>query len=71
MPEKKRDTEEKPIKKMPGRIGKFWHTNGGSENYSMVFFAEKIFRKLPGNWTFVVFTDRTKLDHQIYCAFAT
>src|SRR3990172_1926224 len=31
----------------------------------MVFFAQKILRKVPGNWTFVVVTDRVELDQQI------
>ena len=31
----------------------------------MVFFAQKILRKVPGNWTFVVVTDRAELDDQI------
>src|SRR3990172_4912955 len=31
----------------------------------MVFYAQKILRKLPGNWTFVVVTDRVELDEQI------
>lgn len=53
------------------RIGVFWHTQGSGKSYSMVFFTEKIFRKLPGNWTFVVITDRTELDNQIYRTFAT
>ena len=38
---------------------------------SMVFFAQKVLRKLPGNWTFVVVTDRQELDDQIYKNFAT
>ena len=37
---------------------------------SMVFFAQKVLRKLPGNWTFVVVTDREDLDEQIYKNFA-
>jgi type I restriction enzyme R subunit len=37
----------------------------------MVFFAEKVFRKLKGNWTFVVITDRKELDTQIYRTFST
>ncbi len=53
-----------------GRIGVFWHTQGSGKSYSMVFFAEKVFRKLKGNWTFVVITDRTELDTQIYRTFA-
>jgi type I restriction enzyme, R subunit len=36
----------------------------------MVFFAQKVLRKLPGNWTFVVVTDRSELDDQIYKNFA-
>jgi len=54
-----------------GRIGVFWHTQGSGKSYSMVFFAEKVFRKLKGNWTFVVITDRTELDTQIYRTFAS
>jgi type I restriction enzyme, R subunit len=54
-----------------GRIGVFWHTQGSGKSYSMVFFAEKVFRKLKGNWTFVVITDRTELDTQIYRTFST
>ncbi|MEZ5305308.1 MAG: HsdR family type I site-specific deoxyribonuclease, partial [Verrucomicrobiales bacterium] len=53
------------------RIGVFWHTQGSGKSYSMVFFAEKVFRKLAGNWTFVVITDRQELDTQIYRTFAT
>ena len=53
------------------RIGVFWHTQGSGKSYSMVFFAEKVFRKVPGNWTFVVITDRQELDTQIYRTFAT
>lgn len=45
-----------------GRLGVFWHTQGSGKSFSMVFFSEKVFRKIPGNWTFVVITDRTELD---------
>ena len=54
-----------------GRLGVFWHTQGSGKSFSMVFFAEKVFRKLAGNWTFVVITDRTELDTQIYRTFST
>ena len=54
-----------------GRIGVFWHTQGSGKSYSVVFFAEKVFRKLKGNWTFVVIADRTELDTQIYRTFST
>lgn len=53
-----------------GRLGVFWHTQGSGKSYSMIFFAQKVFRKLPGNWTFVVITDRKDLDDQIYKNFA-
>ena len=48
-----------------GRAGVFWHTQGSGKSLSMVFFAQKILRTVPGNWTFVVVTDRVELDDQI------
>ena len=54
-----------------GRLGVFWHTQGSGKSYSMIFFAQKVLRKLPGNWTFVVVTDRQELDDQIYKNFAS
>ena len=48
-----------------GRGGVFWQTQGSGKSFSMVFFAQKILRKLIGNWTFVVVTDRVELDDQI------
>jgi type I restriction enzyme, R subunit len=51
------------------RLGVFWHTQGSGKSLSMVFFTRKILRKLPGNWTFVVVTDREELDDQIYKTF--
>ena len=53
-----------------GRLGVFWHTQGSGKSVSMVFFAQKVLRKLPGNWTFVVVTDGKELDEQIYRKFA-
>lgn len=53
-----------------GRLGVFWHTQGSGKSLSMVMFAEKVHRKVPGNWTFVVITDRTELDDQIARTFA-
>jgi len=52
-----------------GRLGVFWHTQGAGKSYSMVFFARKIHRKLGGNFTFLVLTDREDLDNQIYRTF--
>ncbi len=48
-----------------GRGGAFWHTQGSGKSFSMVFFAQKVLRKVPGNWTFVIVTDRVELDEQI------
>jgi type I restriction enzyme R subunit len=48
-----------------GRGGVFWQTQGSGKSFSMVFFAQKILRKVPGNWSFVVVTDRVELDDQI------
>src|SRR5581483_7088029 len=52
-----------------GRLGVFWHTQGSGKSYSMAFFAEKVRRKLPGNFTFLLMTDREDLDDQIYGTF--
>jgi type I restriction enzyme R subunit len=52
-----------------GRLGVFWHTQGSGKSYSMAFFAEKVRRKLPGNFTFLLMTDRNDLDSQIYKTF--
>lgn len=48
-----------------GRGGVFWQTQGSGKSFSMLFFAQKILRKLIGNWIFVVVTDRVELDEQI------
>jgi len=44
-----------------GRGGVFWQTQGSGKSFSMVFFAQKVLRRLVGNWTFVVVTDRVEL----------
>jgi type I restriction enzyme R subunit len=51
-------------------LGVFWHTQGSGKSFSMVFLSQKILRKIRGNWTFVIITDRTDLDDQIYKTFA-
>lgn len=53
-----------------GRLGVFWHTQGSGKSYSMAFFAEKVRRVVPGNFTFLVVTDREDLDGQIRRTFA-
>ncbi len=58
------------IKENQGKLGVFWHTQGSGKSYSMVFFSQKVLRKIPGNWTFVIVTDREDLDGQIYRNFA-
>ncbi len=52
-----------------GRVGVFWHTQGSGKSYSMIFFAQKILRKVQGRATFLVVTDRKELDTQIYKGF--
>ncbi len=54
-----------------GKLGVFWHTQGSGKSVSMIFFAQKVLRKIPGNWSFVLVTDRKELDDQIYKNFAS
>ena len=60
----------KEIGRNQGRLGVFWHTQGSGKSLSMVMFAEKVLRRLGGNWTFVIITDRQELDDQIATTFA-
>ncbi len=53
-------------KELNGKLGVFWHTQGSGKSYSMVMFARKVMRKVHGNFTFLVITDRTDLDSQIH-----
>lgn len=53
-------------RELGGKLGVFWHTQGSGKSFSMVFYTRKIFRKLTGNFSFVVVTDRDDLDGQIY-----
>src|SRR6266571_3035847 len=57
------------LRENQGRLGVFWHTQGSGKSYSMVFFSQKVLRKIPGNWTFLIVTDRQELDDQIYKTF--
>ncbi|TVQ94235.1 MAG: type I restriction endonuclease subunit R [Chromatiaceae bacterium] len=59
------------IRVREGKLGVFWHTQGSGKSVSMMFFAQKVLRKVPGNWTFVIVTDRQELDGQIYKHFAS
>ena len=59
------------IRQRNGKLGVFWHTQGSGKSVAMMFFAQKVLRKVPGNWTFVVVTDRQELDGQIYKHFAS
>jgi len=51
---------------LDGKLGVFWHTQGSGKSFSMIFYTRKIIRKLPGNYSFVIVTDRDDLDGQIY-----
>lgn len=59
------------VRENQGRLGVFWHTQGSGKSLSMVMFAEKVLRRLGGNYTFVIVTDRTELDDQIAGQFAS
>ena len=52
-----------------GKLGVFWHTQGSGKTLSMLFFSEKVLRKMPGNWSFVIVTDREDLDDQAHKEF--
>ena len=58
------------LKEREGRLGVFWHTQGSGKSLSMLWFTQKVLRKEPGNWTFVLVTDRRELDEQLYGEFA-
>lgn len=53
-------------KELQGKLGVFWHTQGSGKSYSMVMFARKVKRKINGNFTFLIITDRDDLDTQIH-----
>lgn len=53
-------------KELCGKLGVFWHTQGSGKSYSMVMFARKVRRKIAGNFTFLIITDREDLDTQIH-----
>ncbi|MFP3581853.1 hypothetical protein SB659_20030, partial [Arthrobacter sp. SIMBA_036] len=48
-----------------GKLGVFWHTQGSGKSFSMILYVRKIIRKVQGNYSFVVVTDRDDLDGQI------
>ena len=52
------------------KLGVFWHTQGSGKTVSMIFFTQKVLRTMPGNWTFIIVTDRDDLDEQAYREFA-
>ena len=54
---------------LKGKLGVFWHTQGSGKSYSMVMFARKVMRKITGNFSFLVITDREDLDAQIHKTF--
>ncbi len=49
-----------------GKLGIFWHTQGAGKSYSMIFLTRKVRRKVTGNWSFLIVTDRNDLDDQIF-----
>ena len=60
--ERIRATDEK-------QLGVFWHTQGAGKSLSMLWFTQKVLRRMPGGWTFVMVTDRKELDDQLHGTF--
>jgi type I restriction enzyme R subunit len=58
-------------KENQGKLGVFWHTQGSGKSLSMVFFSQKVLRRLEGHYTFLIVTDRQELDDQIYKTFSS
>jgi len=58
-------------RELKGKLGVFWHTQGSGKSISMICFTRKITRKLPGDPTFLIVTDRVDLDDQIYNNYLT
>jgi type I restriction enzyme R subunit len=54
---------------LDGKLGVFWHTQGSGKSYSMGMFVNKVNRKIKGNFTFLMITDRVDLDDQLYKTF--
>lgn len=57
-------------KELNGKLGVFWHTQGSGKSYSMIMFARKVKRKVQGNFSFLIITDREDLDTQIFKNFS-
>ncbi len=57
-------------KELDGKLGVFWHTQGSGKSFAMVYLSQKVFRKITGNFTFIIVTDREQLDGQAYDNFA-
>src|SRR6185312_6029413 len=60
-----RETEQAGKDRQRKRLGVFWHTQGSGKSLSMVFFTQKVLRRVLGSCTFVIVTDREELDDQI------
>lgn len=57
-------------KELDGKLGVFWHTQGSGKSFAMVYLSQKVFRKILGNFTFIIVTDREQLDGQAHDNFA-
>jgi type I restriction enzyme R subunit len=61
--------QAKNIEELQGKLGVFWHTQGSGKSYSMVFICQKIHRKFGGSYTFLIVSDRSELERQLYDTF--
>lgn len=51
------------------QLGVFWHTQGACKSLSMLWFTQKVLRRMPGAWTFVMVTDRKEPDDELHGTF--
>ena len=59
----------KSIDDLDGKPGVFWHTQGSGKSYSKVFICRKIHRRFGCSYTFLIVTDRSELETQLYDTF--
>ncbi|NEW06868.1 HsdR family type I site-specific deoxyribonuclease [Paenibacillus sp. SYP-B3998] len=57
------------VEKNKGRLGVLQQTQGSGRTQTILFFIQKIFRKMPGKWSFVIVTDRIEHDENLFQAF--
>lgn len=57
------------IEKNKGRLGIVQQAQGSGRTQTILYFVQKILRKMPGKWSFVIITDRIEHDESIFQMF--